>query len=112
MKNSDSQSKGDWFPRTGTSDAGCGTRATTQFIVGGEDTLPGELPYMALFAYSPKALKEIEEEKGIRGLSKTFSTGYYFTRGGSIINRYYLLTAAHCFDSKLTSNHQFGRDPE
>merc|ERR1712110_171000 len=98
-------SKGNWFPTKGD----CGTRITTRTgrIVGGEDTLPGELPYMALIGYSPKAFKEIEEEKGIDGLSERLSTGYYFTCGGTIINRYYLLSSASCFNNK-----QLGQAPD
>ena len=53
----------------------CGSTTNFQSIVGGNLTKLGEIPYMALLSY-----------------------GGIFGCGGSIINRWYILTAAHCVD--------------
>ena len=48
------------------------------FIVGGEDTRIGEFPFMALL-----------------GLNET-RQGFKFICGGTLINKWYVLSAAHC----------------
>ena len=55
----------------------CGLRYTSENIVGGELAQPGEFPFMALIGYK------------ING-------AIYFLCGGTLINKFYVLTAAHC----------------
>ena len=51
----------------------CGQRTVLSNIVGGKVTKVGDFPYMALLGYN-----------GVYGC------------GGSVINKWYVLTAAHC----------------
>ena len=60
----------------------CGSKYTTENIVGGNTTQPGEFPYMALLGYK-------SEDNIIK-----------FLCGGTLINKYYVLTAAHCQSEK------------
>ena len=70
------QTLGTWKP---SKDAGeCGVRVTQENIVGGKDSKPGEFPYMALLSSS----------------ADQNSPKYHC--GGSLINKRYVLTAAHC----------------
>ncbi|XP_060521818.1 phenoloxidase-activating factor 3-like [Cylas formicarius] len=55
----------------------CGYLDTTDKIINGEDALLNEFPWMALLSYQTR-------------------TGPTFRCGGSIINKNYILTAAHC----------------
>ena len=50
-------------------------------IVGGEDAIHGEFPYMALLAY-------------------VFGKQKFYMCGGSVINTKYVLTAAHCHSER------------
>jgi len=60
----------------------CGLKYTSENIIGGDISKPGEFPYMALLGYK-------ERENSI----------YYFC-GGSLINRYYVISVAHCHRDK------------
>ncbi len=57
----------------------CGVKTIIErTAIGGENARPGEFPYMALLGY------------------KLEDNNTYYICGGSLINRYYILTAAHC----------------
>ena len=58
--------------------------ATTPLIVGGEKTRNGEFPHMAAIGYR-----------------NDFGDSYNFKCGGSLISENFVLTAAHCKDSRL-----------
>ena len=71
------QNLGTWKPLEEKGE--CGTRSTIENIVGGQTAQIGEFPYMALLGYF-----------GEDGETVTFDCG------GSLINRRYVMTAAHC----------------
>ena len=74
------QSTGKWKPSGSKKE--CGNRVSLSNIVGGKITKNGDFPYMAL-------------------LGKTASDGKnLWSCGGSLINKWYVLTAAHCIRSK------------
>ena len=56
----------------------CGLKYTSESILGGETAKPGEFPFMALLGY------------------KKSNDQIIYGCGGTLINRYYVLTAAHC----------------
>jgi len=76
----------------------CGERSEYNNIVGGSITKLGEITFMALLGY--------EKLPGRN----------FYTCGGSIINKFYVLTAAHCitddFREVLLGEYQVGKDPD
>ena len=76
-----SRSSGKWKP-DGTKGE-CGTRATLSNIVGGKRAKLGDYPYMALLGYETFINSDGKEIKS-------------YDCGGSLINKWYVLTAAHC----------------
>ena len=78
------QNSGTWKPDGNRHE--CGSRITLENIVGGKRTKRGEFPYMALLSHY-----SIDDGINI----------YYC--GGSLINKWYVLTAAHCIYSHTHS---------
>ena len=70
---------GKWKPDGNIGD--CGSRTILSNIVGGKETKLGDYPYMALLGYE-------------------FDGRVVYGCGGSLINKWYVLTAAHCFDDE------------
>ena len=60
-----------------------GTSLQSGFIIGGERAKIGEFPFMALLGYENTFNRKKE---------------FVYKCGGSLINRRYVLTAAHCHD--------------
>merc|ERR1712241_881499 len=93
---------GKWKPNGKNGE--CGQKINFANIVGGSITKSGDFPYMALLGSKAKNRNAIQ-----------------YTCGGSLINKWYVLTAAHCLynedgevakpDEVLLGEHIVGRDP-
>ena len=59
----------------------CGSNYDGHNVLGGERTKLGELPFVVLLGY-------------------LINGRIYYTCGGSLINRHYVLTAAHCIENQ------------
>jgi len=80
---------GTWKP-AGSEECGYGLRTT--HIVGGQLSKDGDFPFMAIFGY---------KNTGI--LASLCPDKVVFNCGGSVINKWYVLTAAHCmYDENST----------
>ena len=77
------QNSGLWRPNGAYGYDECGLRIKKTNIVGGETAKFGDYPYMALLGSSQQNPR-----------SKKIET--FYTCGGSLINKWYVLTAAHC----------------
>ena len=76
------QDLGTWNPRREKDETACGLRTIATNIIGGTTAKLGDYMYTALLGY-----KNLAVEGRIDYLC-----------GGSLINRFYVLTAAHCTD--------------
>jgi len=74
---------GTWKPQA--SEKECGNTLDTVSVIGGTETKWGVYPFMSLLGYSGNTRDTV------------------FQCGGTVINKYYILTAAHCFLNKNPS---------
>ena len=81
------QNSGLWRPSGAYGYDECGLRIKKTNIVGGETAKFGDYPYMALLGSSQQNPR-----------SKKIET--FYTCGGSLINKWYVLTAAHCVQTE------------
>ena len=78
INNNNDGNSGTWLPNA--NDLECGQTTNTGYLIGGSNTRLGEFPYVAALGFSPTGND-----------SRTF-----FVCGGTLINRRYVVTAAHC----------------
>lgn len=100
----DKTALGNYLPLVTDSPVTCGYRTATGFIIGGSDTKRGEFPFIAALGYR-----------------ETPSDPVKFYCGGTLINRRYVVTAAHCHHRSdpqkqikqvVLGDHKLGQDPD
>ena len=103
-KEEDKTALGNYLPLVTDSPVTCGYRTATGFIIGGSDTKRGEFPFIAALGYR-----------------ETPSDPVKFYCGGTLINRRYVVTAAHCHHRSdpqkqikqvVLGEHKLGQDPD
>merc|ERR1711935_15042 len=98
---SSNKNSGLWKPNSDNGE--CGTRISLTNIVGGKTAKRGDYPFIALIGYDPPG----------------FGSDIFYTCGGSLINKHYILTAAHCIDTGngrpvevVLGEHRVDTDPD
>ena len=76
---SSNKNSGLWKPNGAKAE--CGERVGSANIVGGKTAKRGDYPWMALLGFDINTGKKVDR---------------FYICGGSLINKYYVLTAAHC----------------
>jgi len=93
--------RGTWKPQA--SEKECGYNLVDVSIIGGRDTKFGDYPFMALLGYNRT--------------NPTRGSPYSYNCGGAVINKYYVITAAHCMirsdpDVVILGEHDLRKDPD
>ena len=79
---SSNKNSGLWKPNGDKAE--CGERIGSANIVGGKTAKRGDYPWMALIGYDPP---------------QRSGSDIFYLCGGSVINKHYVLTAAHCIET-------------
>jgi len=99
---SSNKNSGLWKPNSDNEE--CGTRISLTNIVGGKTAKRGDYPFIALIGYDPPLAP---------------GSDIFYTCGGSLINKHYVLTAAHCIETVngrpvevVLGEHRVDTDPD
>jgi len=99
---SSNKNSGLWKPNSDNEE--CGTRISLSNIVGGITAKRGDYPFIALLGYDPQQVS---------------GSDIFYTCGGSLINKHYILTAAHCIETGngrpvevVLGEHRVDTDPD